>query len=277
MIIRNLSQYHYHSARYFGPYFMEKIRAIGNNLSQLPFNSLNICLSSPTPLASFSLVILFPKCKIFSNLFALKQFCFIIYLLTNSIFSFLLMHITEQLVSSQMSITSSYIHLSTPCNLASVPITLQSLFLLRSLVIKPNEQFGPYSTRFFFQWIFMIILFLKSFLFPYLSWEYAHLLLLFLLSLTQFGSYITSTKHYILPCKILSTTMISSVPTYMWMISKLFNLEFHLHFRLYIPSCKYPTRVSNSTSSKWNSILKTKWAHIVYNFLLNKINSYYTP
>lgn len=184
------------------------------------------------------------------------------------------MHITEQLVSSQMSITSSYIHLSTLCNLASVPITLQSLFLLRLLVIKPNDSL-VFILPYFLSVNIHDHLFLKSFLLSYLLWQYAHLLPLFLLSLTQFGSYITSTKHYILTCKILSLTMISNVPTYMWMISKLFNLDFHLYFKLYILSWKYPTTVSNS-SSKWNSIFKTKWAYIIYNFLLNKINSYYT-
>lgn len=132
-----------------GSYFTEKIRATGNSLPQPPCDSLNICLSSPTLLASFSLGVPFPKPKKFSNLFALKQFSFITYLLANSVFSFLLLHITEQLVSSQMSITSSHIHLPTPCHLASVPITLQRLFLLRSLVIKPNEQFSLYFTRFF--------------------------------------------------------------------------------------------------------------------------------
>lgn len=150
--------------------FMQEIRAIGNNLSQPSFNSLNICLFTPTLLASFQLVVPFPKSKNFSNSLALKLFSFIMYLLANSIFSFPLMHITEQLVSSQISITSSHIHPLTPWNLASVLITPQRLFLLRSLVTEPNEQFRLYPTRFFFQWILMIIFFLKIFLFPYLPW-----------------------------------------------------------------------------------------------------------
>lgn len=45
-----------------------------------------------------------------------------------------------------LSIAQSHILSSIHCNLTSAPIALQRLFLLRSLMMQPNEQSSPYLT-----------------------------------------------------------------------------------------------------------------------------------